>query len=111
MKHRSLFNLAICLAAVCLATLPSLAQGTLEDYERAQGLQSKYQALAISLPGPATWFRLNDHFWYRRTVKDGSEIVWVDAASLTRRPAFDHERLAISLSEATGEKYTGLKLP
>jgi dipeptidyl aminopeptidase/acylaminoacyl peptidase len=111
MKHRSVFNAAICFAAVCLFAIAASAQGTLSDYQRADGLQAKYQGLAINLPGPATWIRGTDHFWYRRTIKDGSEIVWVDAATQTRRPAFDHEKLAAALSAASGEKYTALKLP
>src|SRR5262249_34861312 len=35
----------------------------------------------------------------------------VDAETLAKRPAFDHEKLAASLSAASGEKYTALKLP
>lgn len=89
----------------------AFSQGTLADYERAQSLQAKFQAAAVNLPGAANWILKTNHFWYRRTVTGGSEIVWVDAESLTRRPAFDHERLAVSLSAASGEKYTGLRLP
>ncbi|CAN5321877.1 S9 family peptidase [soil metagenome] len=87
------------------------AQGTLADYERAVALQSKFQGLAISLPGAVSWIPKTNHFWYRRTVTGGNEIVWVDAESLARRPAFDHEKLAVSLSAASGQKYMALKLP
>ena len=39
------------------------------------------------------------------------EFVLVDAATLARKPAFDHERLAAALSKATGQSYTSHKLP
>ena len=111
MKHRSLLNITICVALMPIIAVVASAQGTLADYERAQGLQAKFQAAAINLPGATNWIPKTNHFWYRRTVAGGSEIVWVDADTLTRRPAFDHERLAVSLATAAGEKYTALKLP
>ena len=33
----------------------ALAQGTAADYERSRGLRTKFQDLAIDLPGPANW--------------------------------------------------------
>ena len=107
MKHRSFFVLTVVLSAA----IASFAQGTLADYERANGLQAKFQALTVDMPGTPTWIAQTNHFWFSRTVKGGSEYVWVDADSLTRRPAFDHERLAASLSAASGEKYTAMRLP
>jgi Dipeptidyl peptidase IV (DPP IV) N-terminal region/Prolyl oligopeptidase family len=94
-----------------LLTTLSYAQGTLADYERASGLREKYQGLAINLPERATWIEKTSRFWYRKTVKGGVEFVLVDAETLAKRPAFDHEKLAASLSAAAGEKYTALKLP
>ena len=102
MKHRSLLNITICVALMPIIAVVASAQGTLADYERAQGLQAKFQAAAINLPGATNWIPKTNHFWYRRTVPGGSEIVWVDADTLTRRPAFDHERLAVSLSAVAG---------
>jgi len=111
MRHRHFFRFlaSIVIISSCWATM--LAQGTLADYERARELQSKFQAGVINLPGPITWISGTDHFWYRRTIAGGSEIVWVDAAGLTRRPAFDHEKLAAALSAVAGQTYTALRLP
>jgi hypothetical protein len=109
MKRRS-YYFAVCLTVTFVAIV-ARGQGTSADYERAQGLQSKFQSLAINLPGPTNWIPKTNHFWYRRTVKGGSEIIRVDAESLVRRPAFDHVRLAASLSAAAGENYTALRLP
>jgi len=107
------YPLKLIIAIVLAIHVPafSWAQGTLADYERAQGLQDKFQALTVDMPGVQNWIAQSDHFWFSRTVKGGSEYVWVDADTLTRRPAFDHERLAAALSAASGEKYTALKLP
>jgi len=110
-KLNSPLRLTTCVVSFFLFSLVASAQGTLADYDRAQSLQTKFQAAAINLPGPATWIPRTNHFWYRRSVKGGNEVIWVDAESLTRRPAFDHEKLAASLSAAAGEKYTALKLP
>jgi hypothetical protein len=102
------------LALVTAATLLSgaaLAQGTLADYQRSQSLQTKARGLVVNAPGAATWIASSDHFWYPRTVKGGTEFVLVDAASGTKKPAFDHDKLAAAISSASGGEYTGLKLP
>jgi dipeptidyl aminopeptidase/acylaminoacyl peptidase len=81
------------------------------DYERAAGLREKYEALALSVPGPATWVEKTHRFWYRRSVKGGHEFVLVDADSGAKRPPFDHEKLAATLAKMTGRKITAVTLP
>lgn len=99
--------------AICLLLAPAsvFAQGTLQDYERASGLREKYTGLAGNMPEPAVWIGKTSRFWYRKAVKGGNEFVLFDSATAAKRPAFDHERLAIALSTATGGKHTALKLP
>ena len=98
--------------AVCLLlAAPSFAQGTQADYERANALREKYSGLAVNLPERANWIGQTSRFWYRKSVKGGSEFVLVDAETMAKRPAFDHAKIAASLSAATGEKYEALKLP
>ena len=89
----------------------TVAQGTLADYGRAENLRIKLQGLAINIPERPNWIGTTSRFWYRKSVIGGNEFVLVDAETLTKKPAFDHERLASSLSAAAGEKYTALKLP
>ncbi|HEX3085176.1 MAG TPA: DPP IV N-terminal domain-containing protein, partial [Pyrinomonadaceae bacterium] len=110
-KPNSPLRLTTCVVSFFVFSVIATAQGTLADYDRAQSLQTKFQAATINLPGAATWIPRTNHFWYRRSVTGGNEVIWVDAESLTRRPAFDHEKLAASLSAVSGEKYTALKLP
>jgi len=102
---------AAVLLSLALAALPANAQGTLADYQRAQAIREKFQGLAVNIPGQANWIEGTSHFWYRKTVRGGHEFVLVDADALTKKPAFDHEKLAAALSSASGEKYTAQALP
>ncbi|QQS49163.1 MAG: DPP IV N-terminal domain-containing protein [Acidobacteriota bacterium] len=99
--------------AICLLLLPAAgyAQGTIEDYERANGLREKYTGLVNNMPERANWIGKTSRFWYRKAVKGGNEFVLVDAETGVKSPAFDHEKLAVALSTATGGKHTALKLP
>ncbi|MFO0800806.1 MAG: prolyl oligopeptidase family serine peptidase [Gemmataceae bacterium] len=58
------------------------------------------------------WFAEGTKFWYRNDLKAGTkEFVLVDAAKGTRRPAFDHAKLAAGLSKAAGKEYAAERLP
>lgn len=88
-----------------------LAQGKLEDYERAQALRERYESQALNVPDRAVWVGKTLKFWYRKTVKGGHEFVLVDAEKQMKSPAFDHEKLAAALNSKTGEKFTATTLP
>ena len=111
MKDSRIFAKAIVI--LCLLLLPALiyAQGTQADYERANKLRDKYQGLAVNIVERTNWIGTANRFWYRKSVKGGNEFVLVDAETLVKKPAFDHEKLAASLSSASGEKFTALTLP
>src|SRR5262249_43957596 len=87
------------------------AQVTKADYERATSRRSQLQGLAINMADPANAIPDTNRFWYRKTVKGGSEFVVVDPDTQAKRPAFDQEKLAAALSTSTGEKYQALTLP
>ena len=89
----------------------SNAQVSRADYERALGLREKYEYLTVNVPDPATWVEKTNRFYYRRSIAGGHEFVVVDASTLDKRPAFDHERLSASLSKAAGEKQSASRLP
>ncbi len=57
------------------------------------------------------WIDEGDAFWYRMDTRDGMEFVLVNPEEGQRRPAFDHQKLASSLSKATGKPYEHGKLP
>ena len=96
-----------------LLLIPTIirAQGTVDDYQRAQSLRNKFQGLAVNAPERANWIEKTNRFWYRKSVKGGNEFVLVDAETLAKKPAFDHQRLALSLSAQSGQKITALTLP
>jgi dipeptidyl aminopeptidase/acylaminoacyl peptidase len=100
------------LIAFCTLLLPMSvrAQGTLADYQRAATLRAKYQAAALNIPETPNWVD-GSHFWYRKSVAGGYAFVMVDASTAANSAAFDHGKLAASLSKATGENYTSVALP
>jgi hypothetical protein len=58
------------------------------------------------------WFDNDTRFWYRNDTRGGTkEFILVDAERGTREFAFDHGKLAASLSQVTGAKYLADKLP
>ena len=71
----------------------------------------KAKGLVVNTPGAVTWIGDSEHFWYTRTVKDGSEFVLGDADAGSKKLAFDHDKLATAISTATGHTYTGFALP
>jgi len=111
MKKQNLRFAVFVLLLTMLIPIVLLAQGKLADYERADSLRARVQGLVYNQIERPTWIENTSQFWYRKTVKGGNEFVLVDAEKLTKKPAFDHERLAISLSSATGVQYTAKKLP
>jgi dipeptidyl aminopeptidase/acylaminoacyl peptidase len=74
-------------------------------------LRSQTLGLVYDSPERATWIEKSHRFWYRKTVKGGNMFMVVDADALAKQPAFDHEKLAASLSAASGQKYTAFTLP
>lgn len=58
------------------------------------------------------WFRNGDCFWYRNDLRGGAkEFILVQAERGSRQPAFDHEKLALSLSRAAEADYKADRLP
>ncbi|HEU5402477.1 MAG TPA: DPP IV N-terminal domain-containing protein [Terriglobales bacterium] len=92
--------------------VPLRAQVTRDDYERALSMRERYQNLALNVADAPQWIKGPGHrFWYRKTVKGGTAFVLVDADAGKRGPAFDHAKVAESLSAATGKHYTAVTLP
>ncbi len=110
-RHCRLLTLAAALSVAASLAGSALAQGTAADYNRAEHLSQHFRDLALNLPGPTNWIAGSDHFWYHKTVPGGIEFIWVDAATATKRPAFDHARLAAALTTATGHTYSATTLP
>ncbi|WP_345498787.1 S9 family peptidase [Nocardia callitridis] len=78
------------------------------DYARAEQMLAPYRAQRV--PGSAVnpqWLTDGARFWYQA----GTRFVLVDPSAGTRRDAFDHERLAATLSRASGHAVDADDLP
>ena len=98
-------------AALQIASV-GYAQGTLADYRRASTVNQRYNGLTVGLvQGGVNWIDNTNRFWYRVSVTGGNRFVVVDPDAWAKQPAFDHDRLARSLSSAAGGQYTAITLP
>jgi dipeptidyl aminopeptidase/acylaminoacyl peptidase len=84
---------------------------TVKDYEKAENKLGYNTQKYVDRGNVNPNWMPGDKFWYRVLTPTGSEFVLVDAAKGIRAVAFDHEKLAASLSTATNKKYTGSMLP
>lgn len=103
---------AIMAALLLGAAVSAPAQGTHSDYERANKLRDLTRNRVFKARVKPHWLAGNSRFWYRNDLPGGSrQFVLVDAVEGKRQPAFDHSKLAQSLSEATGKQYRATHLP
>ncbi|HEY5966638.1 MAG TPA: DPP IV N-terminal domain-containing protein, partial [Chitinophagaceae bacterium] len=84
---------------------------TVKDYQNAENKLGYNTQKYVDRGNVSPNWMPGDKFWYRVLTPSGSEFVFVDATKGTRAVAFDHEKLAASLSTATSKKYTGSMLP
>lgn len=81
-------------------------------YAKAESLLAHNLKKLIQTPRVTpVWVRNTDTFSYRRATSAGSEFVLVDPEAGTKRPAFDHERMAKVLSEFLKEEVKATALP
>ncbi len=112
--HTCSSRLAWPLLALCMAVPLTAQEGatvTAADYARAE------KFLAPNVAGDVIGGRVDPHwlpdgrFWYLSERPGGREFVLIDPAAKSRQPLFNHQRLASSLSDATGEDYAGNDMP
>ena len=83
-----------------------------EDYARAERLRERTQNKVFRDRITPRWSPNNDRFWYRLDLPGGTrEFIGIDAVKGGRAPAFDHIKLAASLSKAAGAVFTADHLP
>jgi len=82
-----------------------------QDYARAEGfLNAAMGPLVLGVGLRPNWME-NGSFWYRTASREGFEFIMVDPEGQSRERAFDHHRLAETLSGITGESFTLFNLP
>lgn len=100
------------LPSLLLLALPAVAQGTLEDYQRAERfLSGNLRHHAFPADVTPHWVEKTNRFWYRRATAKGADFVLVDAEQNTVGPAFDQSRLAAALTQALKQNYSATDLP
>ncbi len=97
---------------VLLSATSAWAQGSKEDYERAASYADRTRNRVFRANVQPKWIGSSSRFWYRIEIgRDRFEFIFVDGDRGTRRPAFDHERLAAALGNATGKSVSAANLP
>jgi dipeptidyl aminopeptidase/acylaminoacyl peptidase len=113
------WNFAILFASL-IAAAPAISQQhaaespralTAADYARAEKFMGYNTAPLVFRAAVRPNWLPDERFWYRVTTPEGSEFVLVDPAKGTRAPAFDHGRLAATLSAVAGTSYEAFHLP
>ena len=88
------------------------AQGTFEDYHRAEGFLAgnlrHHIYVADVMPH---WIAKKNRFWYRKQGTKATEFLLVDAEQNTKGPAFDHAKLGASLSKSLKREISPTDLP
>lgn len=106
MKHIASIGIALLTGGM------ALAQGTVEDYNRAYELREKYNSKYVfySNVNPQ-WIDGTNLFWYVRNTPEGNEYVKVDAGKQKRTALFDQQKLSAALESSTGKDIDPMQLP
>ena len=108
---RSLLPVVFVLSAIPAVAQPGPAVLTAADYARAEKFMTYNTAPLVYGAGVRPTFLKDGRFWYRVTRESGAEFMLADPAKGTKAPAFDHARLATSLSGAANGSYQAGSLP
>lgn len=98
-------KLGLFLIAMLLNGGMAIAQGTVEDYNRAYSLRDKFSNNKVfySNVNPE-WIEGTHQFWYIRNTPEGRIYVSVNAEKKGRKDLFDHKQLANVLGKASGKE-------
>ena len=97
-------SILLLLVVLCLSATAG-AQGTAADYQRASGLKAKYEAAAIDIAGMPSWIGSTHRLWYRKLSRGVNVYMIFDADTTQKTAAFDHDKIAASLSKLTNNIY------
>lgn len=98
-------KLGLFLVAMLLNGGMAIAQGTVDDYNRAYSLRDKFSSNKVfySNVNPE-WIEGTHQFWYVRNTPEGRVYVSVNADKKGRKELFDHSSLASALGKASGKE-------
>jgi len=99
---------------VCLvagAAIGAFAQGTAEDYRRAETADTSYLNKVYNVAIDWGWLENENRLWYVKRTAQGKEFMLVDPSKKSKTKAFDHQKLATALADKTKKKVNPNKLP
>ncbi len=108
---RKLLLFVLCIVFIFSAYAQQQVSETVSDYNRATDMLSYNTQQYIDHGSLVPEWLPGDKFWYRTLTPNGSEFILVDPAKGTKKPAFDQEKLAATLSKAAGKNYSASMLP
>jgi dipeptidyl aminopeptidase/acylaminoacyl peptidase len=100
----------VCLLAAVIISSTVFAQGTLKEYQRAEQLNGEMAHGVYNNPERVQWINGKHQFIYSILGPEGNRYVLFSINGNTRKDAFDHSRLAASLSKITGKAISGREL-
>lgn len=86
------------------------AQTTVEDYKRAFSLNEKFKDKVFYSGVNPQWIGKSNTFWYVSNTPESRVYTLVNALKKTKKPLFDHQKLAEALTKATDKKIDAAKL-
>lgn len=111
MNNSKYLQSGILTAFLLFQGMVTFAQGTLEDYQRAEAFNGTFQNKVMFAPEKFFWNEDGSAFVYGMQTAKGYEFISVDTKSKVKKNAFDQEKLVVALSAATGKQMDALHLP
>lgn len=87
------------------------AQGTIQDYQRAELFNGLFQNKIYYSPNSFTWLKDKKQFFYSMLTEKGTEFKLVDVNNLNHTDAFDQQKLATALNLLTKQNFKPYQLP
>ena len=89
--------LRCCLFIAFVSVSEIKAQGSLDDYKRSVAIDTLFSNKVYNAPEEFHWLE-NDLMWYASDTREGRKYFLVSLGQRKKKEAFDHKRLADSLS-------------
>lgn len=119
MKHKPIYSAILGVSA--LLSVPAILtagetapsqEKTANPYELAQRFAgSKLRNMLFSTTVDPHWFKSGNKFWYSYKTGEGTRWYVVDPTARTKKPLFDHDRMAAQLTEIVKDPFIAASLP
>lgn len=106
------FSLLVALIVIsCAGVFAQNTPITESNYQLAERFSpTKVGKMIYSTSVTPTWLKDGKSFWYTYSTSEGKMYYLVDAVKQTKKPLFDHVKMAAELSAATGDPMVSTKL-